>query len=296
MRFDRELACDAAVLALVPDGERRQYGRTLIGILERFSHTQHMPAVAGLLENGTQLKRRLTMITKFQPPTRLADIWAVILIAVLSGTMLTQASGESGKTGNSADEPAAELTLAEQNVKYVTRYTIIFSNGLRLETYLPSHLSPAITGGFALQKVFTQIVDPVYPEAARAAGVSGQVVFLVTLDKDGSIIRAIRRMGNPILADAAATAMRQWKASPQPASISSVTFPIEFVFRPNGTVDTAQTAPTLGAGKINQNELDPYPGGFPKPEDFLIGEPPNGLAALSREAAPQFVPATPMDR
>lgn len=296
MRFDRELACDASVLVRVPDGERRHYGGTLIGMLEHFGNTQHLPAVAGILENGTQLKRRLTMITKFQPPTRLAGIWAVILIVVLSSAMLTEASSDAGKVAKSADELAVEQMITEQNVKYVTRYTIIFSNGLRLETYLPSYLSPAHTGGFALQKVFIQRVDPVYPEAARAAGVSGQVVFLVTLDKDGSIIRAIRRMGNPMLADAAATAMRQWKASPMGAGNLSFTFPIEFVFRPDGSVDTAQTAPTLGAGRIRQNELDSYPGGFPKPEDFLIGEPPDGLAALSKEAAPQFVPATPMDR
>ncbi len=412
MRFDRELACDASVLARVPDGERRHYGGTLIGMLERFSHSQHLPAVAGILENGTQLKRRLTMITKFQPPTRLAGILAVILIVVLSGAMLTEASSDTDKTGKSTDELAVEQTLAdmldavnrndfdrweefyvrddtfsisgflrepdlgfekykkllkqfrnagmveegrsfsdmkvrvsgdtawatlrdqfvrktknskgtkvdyhdvftltkrdgrwlinnisqtELNVKSVARYTIIFSNGLHLETYLPSVLSKAHTGGFALQKMFTQIVDPVYPEAARADGVSGEVVFLVTSDKDGFIIRAIRRMGNPILADAAATAMRQWKAVPMPASIGSTTFPVQFVFHPDGSVDIAQTQPTLGVGRINQNELAAYPKGFPKPEDFLIGEPPDGLAALSEESAPQFIPATPipMDR
>ena len=208
--------------------------------------------------------------------------------------MLTEASSEAGKNGKSADELAVEQTLAEQNVKYVTRYSISFSNGLRLETYLPSNLSPATTGGFALQKVFTQKVDPVYPEAAREAGVSGEVVFLVTFDKDGSIIRAIRRMGDPILADAAATAMRQWKAVPILAGNLSVTCAIKFVFRPDGSVDTSQTALTLGISRIKQNELAPYPEAFPKPEDFLIGEPPDGLAALSKEAMPIFVPATPI--
>lgn len=406
MRFDRELACDASVLARVPDGEQRHYGGTLIGMLERFSHSQHLPAVAGILENGTQLKRRLTMITKFQRPTRLAGILAVILIVVLSGALLTEASSDASKTGISADEIAVEQTLAgmldainlndfdrweqcyvrddsfsisgflrepdlgfekykkllkqfrnagmveegrsfsdikvrvsgdtawatlrdqfvrktndakgtnvdyhdvftltkrngrwlinnisqtEQNVKSVARYSIIFSNGLRQETYLPSYLSKATTGGITLQIMFTQIVDPVYPEAAKAARVSGEVVFLVTIDKDGFISHAIRRMGNPILADAAATAMRQWKAVPMPAGIGSTTLPVQFVFHPDGSVDLAQTQPTLGVGRIKQNELFPSPGEFPKPEDFLIGEPPDGLAALSEESAPQFVAPT----
>ena len=124
------------------------------------------------------------------------------------------------------------------------------------------------------------------------------MVFLVTFDKDGSIIRAIRRMGDPILADAAATAMRQWKGVPMWAGNRNVTFPVKFVFRPDGSVDTAQTVLTLGAGSIKQNELNPYPEGFVKPEDFLIGEPPEGLAALTEEAAPIFVRPTliPMDR
>ena len=50
MRFDRELACDASVLASVSEGERRRYGSTLIAMLERFSTSQHLPAVAGILE------------------------------------------------------------------------------------------------------------------------------------------------------------------------------------------------------------------------------------------------------
>ena len=410
MRFDRELACDASVLARMSDGERRHYGGTLIGMLERFSHAQHLPAVAGILENGTQLKRRLTMITKFRPPTRLAGIWAVFLIVVLSGAMLTEASSDADKTGKSSDELAVEQTLTdmldamnrndfdrweefyvrddtfsisgflpepvsgfekyknilkqfrnggtveegrsfsdikvrvsgdtawatlrdqfvrkvqdnkgkkvdyysvytlanrdgrwlinnvsqtEQNVKYVTRYTIIFSNGLRLETYLPSSLGSATTGGFALRKVFAQIVDPVYPELARKTRVSGEVVFLVTVDKDGSIVRAIRRLGNPILANAAATAMRQWKAVPTFAGNYSVTIPVQFVFHPDGSVETSQMMPTLGIGSIKQNEVPYNPIGFPKPEDFLIGGPPDGLAALSEEAAPIFIAPTEIPR
>lgn len=348
------------------------------------------------------------MITKFKQPTRLAGIWAAILMVVLSGALLTEASSETVKTGISNDVVAVEQTLTdmldamnrndldrweefyvrdssfsisgflrepdlgfekykklltqfrtagmveegrtfsdvkvlvsgdtawatlrdrfvrksnnskgtkvdyhdaftltkrdgrwlinhivqtEQNVKAVARYTIMFGNGLRLETYLPSHLSKAATGGSALPKMFAQIVDPVYPAAARAAGVSGEVVFLATIDKDGSIGHAIRRMGNPILARAAATAMRQWKAEPMPEGIGSTALPVRFVFHPDGSVDLAQTQPSLGVGRIKQNELLPAPGEIPKPEDFLIGKPPDGLAALSEESAPQFVPATPV--
>ena len=102
------------------------------------------------------------------------------------------------------------------------------------------------TGDFELRKVFTHIVNPVYPEIAEKAGLSGEVVLLATVDKDGSITRAIRRMGNPILADAAATAMRQWRRGSGFAGNLAVTFPVQFVFNPDGSVETAQTVPTLG--------------------------------------------------
>jgi hypothetical protein len=103
------------------------------------------------------------MITGFKRPTKLAVTGAVILMVVLSGAMLTEAGSNAGTTGKSSNQVAVEQTLSdmpdstnlkdfgrgeelhsqtEQNVKYVTRYTIHFSNGLSLETYLPSSREP----------------------------------------------------------------------------------------------------------------------------------------------------------
>ena len=50
------------------------------------------------------------------------------------------------------------ISQTDQNVKYVTRYTIVFSSGLRLETYLPPKDigSAAVTGGFACKKVYSE--------------------------------------------------------------------------------------------------------------------------------------------
>jgi hypothetical protein len=71
--------------------------------------------MAGRCAGGNigHLKRRLTIITKFRAPTRLAGIWAVILIVVLSGAMLTEARSEAGKAGKSSDELAVEATLTD---------------------------------------------------------------------------------------------------------------------------------------------------------------------------------------
>jgi hypothetical protein len=193
------------------------------------------------------------------------------------------------------------ISQTAQNIKRLTRYMIRYSNGIRLETYLPlNDMKPgnhAVTGGRILHEGLVEKVEPVYPEAARAAGVSGDVVFLVTFDEDGSVFRAIRLMGDPMLADAAATARRQWTLNPVTFGNvpRKITCDVKIVFRPDGSVDTSQTASSIGVGSVSQNEFFD-PGGFPKPEDFLIGEPPDGLAALSEEAMPEFVRPTEIPR
>ena len=90
MRFDRELACDEQVLSRVPNEERRHYGDVLIGILERYNHIHRLPAIAGILENKRQLRRRLVMIKKFRRPERREVIAFAALLAVLSITFLTE--------------------------------------------------------------------------------------------------------------------------------------------------------------------------------------------------------------
>jgi biopolymer transport protein ExbD len=90
MRFDRELACDEQVLLRVPDAERRDYGDVLIGMLERFNHVHNLPAIAGILENKDQLKRRLVMIKKFRRPMRREIIMFAALLAALSIALLTE--------------------------------------------------------------------------------------------------------------------------------------------------------------------------------------------------------------
>jgi tetratricopeptide (TPR) repeat protein len=93
MRADRELASDALALSYMQGEDSSRYGGALINLLERFSHTQHLPAVAGILENKAQLKRRLIMIAKFKRPTLLPGILAIALLVLLSGCLLTDSKG-----------------------------------------------------------------------------------------------------------------------------------------------------------------------------------------------------------
>ena len=57
-------------------------------------------------------------------------------------------------------------------------------------------------------------VDAEYPEEARSMHASGNVTVVITIDRQGNVTRAALIKGNPVLADAAETAVKQWKYRP----------------------------------------------------------------------------------
>jgi len=91
MRADRELACDAFVLARTKIDESRNYGQTIVSLLERFSRPQVLPALAGILETKAQLKRRIKMIAKSKKTSPMQWVAAVLIFAALAGVGLTDA-------------------------------------------------------------------------------------------------------------------------------------------------------------------------------------------------------------
>jgi protein TonB len=75
--------------------------------------------------------------------------------------------------------------------------------------------SPRITIGSAVQasKLISK-VEPVYPPQARAAGIEGTVTLGVTIGEDGHVESVDPKEGHPLLAAAAADAVRQWVYQP----------------------------------------------------------------------------------
>jgi Tol biopolymer transport system component/beta-lactamase regulating signal transducer with metallopeptidase domain len=108
MRADRELACDALVLTRTGQDESHAYGRTMVGLLERFSRPRRLPAMAGILESKTELKRRITMIARFKNNSYRWSPLAVVLIMVVACLSLPDArrdiatAAESVASGASA--------------------------------------------------------------------------------------------------------------------------------------------------------------------------------------------------
>ncbi len=91
IRTDRELACDELVLARTQSGESKDYGRTIVSLLERFSRPRQLPAMAGIMETKAQLKRRIRMIARFKQNSYRCSPWAILLIVILACISLPNA-------------------------------------------------------------------------------------------------------------------------------------------------------------------------------------------------------------
>jgi len=89
MRSDREMACDALALSCRRPVEPAAYGRTMVRLAELFSQPGRLANLAGVLEDSSQLRRRIQMIAGFEKSHRSASIVAVCAIVLLAGVGLT---------------------------------------------------------------------------------------------------------------------------------------------------------------------------------------------------------------
>ena len=97
MRSDRELACDGLVLEIMGPDNSHAYGQTLVDLFKGFSQIQFVPGIAGILENKSRLKRRITMIARFKRISYRWSILMVVLMAVLAFVTLTDGQMVTGK-------------------------------------------------------------------------------------------------------------------------------------------------------------------------------------------------------
>ncbi len=91
MRLDREFACDALAVSTMNAEETPVYGRTILNLLERFSQVSYVPSIAGILEDSSQIERRIKMIAKSKKNSPVQWAAAVLIFAVLAGVGLTDA-------------------------------------------------------------------------------------------------------------------------------------------------------------------------------------------------------------
>lgn len=90
-RAERELACDAMALEAAGEGQNKEYGRTILHLLDSFGQPTTAPGLVGILEDKRQLRRRIAMIASYAPGRGWPRL-AVVLIGLLAVIGLTDAS------------------------------------------------------------------------------------------------------------------------------------------------------------------------------------------------------------
>ena len=90
MRADRELACDALAISSAHEEEAKDYGRTIIKLLETLLRPSALPGLVGIMEDKNQMQRRIRMIAAFKK-TRRWSVPALLVMLALALTGLTDA-------------------------------------------------------------------------------------------------------------------------------------------------------------------------------------------------------------
>ncbi|MBN1480097.1 redoxin domain-containing protein [candidate division KSB1 bacterium] len=95
MRADREVACDELVLTNIGQDKNKQYGRTLISLIESASQRGLLPVAVGLADTKFNMKRRVTMISNFSPKSMWWTAMALLLISTIAVFALTGAQNNA---------------------------------------------------------------------------------------------------------------------------------------------------------------------------------------------------------
>jgi beta-lactamase regulating signal transducer with metallopeptidase domain len=116
MRADRELATDSLVLSRCTPEGRRSYGEVLIRLLEMASAPGLLPGTVGVLEDGAELKRRVTMIAGHAQILYRRSLLATAVVALMALTTFTRAqapaTSQAHGTETGSAVVAAEAWLA----------------------------------------------------------------------------------------------------------------------------------------------------------------------------------------
>lgn len=98
LRADRELVCDSLVLNALNGDSRREYGDTLLKLLEGFSQSRPCPNFVPIIGNKHEIKRRIIMISQYKPRTRAAALLTSVLVVVLCCLTFTKAADRARQT------------------------------------------------------------------------------------------------------------------------------------------------------------------------------------------------------
>ncbi len=91
IRQDSEFACDELVLSCLKPSEQKEYGLTLIGLIEKFSSNIKLLNAVGFLGSKTLIKKRITAIAYYKKRSLKLSVFTVFIFIVLVLAAFTNA-------------------------------------------------------------------------------------------------------------------------------------------------------------------------------------------------------------
>lgn len=113
MREDREICCDSLALSVLEEEEVISYGFTIINIAEISLRAPCLPAMAGIINKKSNIKRRIKMIKIFKKNSYRFSAIALVALLLVSVPFLTGAT----KTRASSTEETPTLPIVD-NIDY----------------------------------------------------------------------------------------------------------------------------------------------------------------------------------
>ena len=255
VRVEREHCCDDAAVAAC--GSALQYARALATLEE--VRQQHGP-MALAATDGSLVARNVRLVGRAPAgnrprPVPIAACVVVIMAAVSFATIQARTTISAQATPTTSGR---DIALARQAAPAPAQPVQVPEPPAvaPAPTTPPPAPRPLRVGGAIRPPRKILDVAPVYPEAARAAGIQGMVILEATLDPEGTVsnLRVLRSV--PDLDQAAINAVRQWRYDPvllngQPVAVI-MTVTVHFRLTPN-----TQTAVQFAGDGELPNETTP---------------------------------------
>jgi len=164
MRIDQESACDSSVLSRLRDNQSVEYASATICFLEKYCQNRQLPSMAGILENKTQMKRRLTMIINHKKLSSKMMAMAVVLLITtgfvfftLTGFAEIKIQGEM--MTESGQKALVEASEALQANDYAAAEKILEDYLAANPAYKPDILYQILGTAYLNQKKFYDAAD-----------------------------------------------------------------------------------------------------------------------------------------
>jgi TonB family protein len=152
---------------------------------------------------------------------------------------------------NAAKDAVKQWMYNEQPVETRTTVTLNFAG---------TGTSPN-SGGTIQQAVLISRKEPVYPQEAKRAGAHGAVVLNATIDKTGHVSAVRVVSGDPLLAQAAEDAVRQWIYRPTMLNGAAVETQTQITLNFVVSVAAPADQPGLEKAELLERREPVHPGG-----------------------------------